>query len=41
LQKAGKQFEFMTCPKSRHAVTDPRLVRHMREMTLKFIVENL
>jgi len=40
-QKAGKQFEFMTYPKSRHGVTDPRLVRHMREMMLKFIVENL
>jgi hypothetical protein len=41
LQKAGKQFEFMTYPKSRHGVTDPRLVRHMREMMLKFVVENL
>src|SRR5262245_35895764 len=41
LQKAGNQFEFMTYPKSRHGVTDPRLVRHMREMMLKFIVENL
>jgi dipeptidyl-peptidase 4 len=41
LQKAGKQFEFMTYPKSRHGVTDPLLVRHMREMMLKFIVENL
>jgi len=41
LQKADKQFEFMTYPKSRHGVTDPRLVRHMREMMLKFIVENL
>jgi dipeptidyl-peptidase 4 len=41
LQKAGKQFEFMTYPKSRHAVTDPRLVKHMREMMLKFILENL
>jgi dipeptidyl-peptidase-4 len=41
LQKAGKQFEFMTYPKSRHGVSDPRLVRHMREMMLKFILENL
>jgi dipeptidyl-peptidase-4 len=41
LQKAGKQFEFMPYPKSRHGVTDPRLVRHMREMMLKFVVENL
>ncbi len=41
LQKAGKQFEFMVYPKSRHGVGDPRLVRHMREMMLKFILENL
>jgi len=31
----------MTYPKSRHGVTDPRLVRHMREMMLKYILENL
>ncbi|MGE0128832.1 MAG: S9 family peptidase [Blastocatellales bacterium] len=41
LQKAGKQFEFMTYPKSRHGVTDPRLQKHMRGMMLKFILENL
>ncbi len=41
LQKAGRQFEFMVYPKSRHGVGDPRLVRHMREMMLKFILENL
>jgi dipeptidyl-peptidase-4 len=41
LQKAGKQFEFMTYPKSRHGVTDPLLVRHMRELMLRFILENL
>jgi dipeptidyl-peptidase 4 len=41
LQKAGKQFEFMIYPKSRHGVTDPLLVKHMREMMLRFILENL
>ena len=41
LQKAGKQFEFMIYPKSRHGVTDPLLVRHMRELMLRFILENL
>jgi len=41
LEKAGKQFKFMTYPKSRHGVADPALVRHMREMMLKFILENL
>jgi dipeptidyl-peptidase-4 len=40
LEKAGKQFQFMTYPKSRHGVTDQALVRHA-EMMLKFILENL
>ena len=30
LQKAGKQFELMIYPKSRHGVTDPLLLKHMR-----------
>ena len=29
LQKAGKQFQLMLYPKSRHGVTDPLLVKHM------------
>ena len=41
LEKAGKQFSFMVYPRSRHGVADPLLVRHMREMMLKFILENL
>lgn len=41
LQRAGKQFEFMVYPRSRHGVSDPLLVKHMREMMLKFILENL
>jgi dipeptidyl-peptidase 4 len=41
LQQAGKQFEFMAYPKSRHGVTDPQLLKHMREMMTKFILENL
>lgn len=36
LQKAGKPFELMLYPKSRHGVTDPQLVRHMRSMMLAF-----
>ena len=32
LQKAGKQFELMLYPKSRHGVTDPLLVKHMRTL---------
>jgi dipeptidyl-peptidase-4 len=41
LQKAGKPFRMMLYPKSRHAVTDPQLLRHMRGLMLDFIVEHL
>jgi dipeptidyl-peptidase-4 len=41
LQKAGKQFELMVYPKSRHGVVDPNLVKHMRELMMRFILENL
>jgi len=41
LQKAGKQFELMLYPKSRHGVSDPVLVKHMRQMMLDFILANL
>ncbi|HEX8285573.1 MAG TPA: S9 family peptidase [Pyrinomonadaceae bacterium] len=41
LQKAGHQFELMLYPKSRHGVTDPLLIRHMRQMMTDFIVANL
>ena len=41
LEKAGKQFQLMLYPKSRHGVTDPLLLKHMRQMMLDFIVENL
>lgn len=41
LQKAGKQFQLMLYPKSRHGFTDPLLVKHMRSMMTDFIVTNL
>jgi len=41
LQKAGKQFELMVYPRQRHGVTDPLLLKHMRQMMTDFIVENL
>jgi dipeptidyl-peptidase 4 len=41
LQKAGKQFQLMIYPKSRHGVTDPVLVKHMRQMMTEFILANL
>jgi dipeptidyl-peptidase-4 len=41
LQKAGKQFDLMIYPKSRHGVTDPLLVKHMRQMMTDYILKNL
>lgn len=41
LQKAGKQFGLMVYPKSRHGVTDPLLVKHLRTMMTEFILANL
>ncbi|MEE2636014.1 MAG: DPP IV N-terminal domain-containing protein, partial [Acidobacteriota bacterium] len=41
LQKAGKQFELMLYPRSRHGVTDPELNLHLRHAMLEFIDEHL
>jgi dipeptidyl aminopeptidase/acylaminoacyl peptidase len=41
LQKAGKPFELMIYPKSRHAVSDPELILHLRETMLDFIERTL
>jgi len=41
LQKAGKEVQLMLYPKSRHGVTDPVLVKHMRQMMTDFILANL
>ena len=41
LQKAGKSFELMLYPKSRHSVTDPELVYHLRTLMTDFILEHL
>ena len=41
LQKAGKPFRLMLYEKSRHGVTDPDLVKHMRKMMLDFTLETL
>lgn len=41
LQKAGKQFQLMLYPKSRHGVTDPLLVKQMRQMMTDFVLANL
>ena len=41
LQKAGHQFDLMLYPKSRHGVTDPLLLKHMRQKMTDFITANL
>jgi dipeptidyl-peptidase-4 len=41
LQKNGKQVQLMVYPKSRHGVTDPVLVKHLRQMMTDFILGNL
>ena len=41
LQKAGKQFEVMFYPKSRHNITDLRQSQHLAELMTNFILENL
>jgi dipeptidyl-peptidase-4 len=41
LQKAGKQFDLMLYPKSRHGVSDPLLAKHMYTLMTDFILANL
>ena len=41
LQRAGKPFEMMVYPRSRHGITDPRLNRHLRQMMFDFILRVL
>ena len=41
LQRAQKPFRLMLYPKSRHGVTDPVLVKHLRSTMLDFVLEHL
>ena len=41
LQKAGKPFELMVYPKSRHGVRDADLVLHLRETMARFILKTV
>ncbi|MGH9822620.1 MAG: alpha/beta hydrolase family protein, partial [Blastocatellia bacterium] len=41
LQDAEKPFQLMLYPKSRHGVTDPLLVKHLRQTMTDFIFNNL
>jgi dipeptidyl-peptidase 4 len=38
LQRAGKPFEYMIYPRSRHGVTDPRLNQHLQQTILDFVL---
>jgi len=41
LQRAQKPFRLMLYPKSRHGVTDPAQIHHLRTMMFNFILETL
>jgi dipeptidyl-peptidase-4 len=41
LQRAGKAFRMMMYPRSRHAVSDPHQLKHLRGTMLEFIEETL
>ncbi len=41
LQNAGKPFEMMLYPKSRHGVTDPDLSLHLRQTMARFILKTI
>jgi dipeptidyl-peptidase-4 len=41
LQKAGKPFRLMVYPKSRHGVTDPILITHLRMTMMRFIEDTV
>ena len=41
LQKAQKPFELMLYPKSRHGISDPQLVKHLRTTMLDFVLAHL
>ncbi|MBI4266249.1 MAG: S9 family peptidase [Acidobacteria bacterium] len=41
LQRAGKSFEMMIYPRSRHGITDPRLNKHLRQMMFDFVMRTV
>jgi len=41
LQRAQQPFQLMLYPKSRHGVTDPVLVKHLRSTMLAFVLDHL
>ncbi len=41
LQRAGKPFDMMLYPRSRHGISDPALSQHMRTLLTTFLLDNL
>ena len=41
LQRAGKSFEMMVYPQTRHGITDPRLNKHFRQAMLDFVLRTV
>ena len=41
LQRAGKSFEMMVYPRSRHGITDPRLNMHFRQAMFDFVMKTV
>ena len=41
LQKAGKPFEMMLYPRSRHGITEPDLALHLRQTMARFILRTI
>jgi dipeptidyl aminopeptidase/acylaminoacyl peptidase len=41
LQRAGKQFEAMFYPRSRHALGDARLNTHLRQLMFDFVMRTV
>jgi dipeptidyl-peptidase-4 len=41
LQRAGKQFEAMVYPRSRHALSDARLNTHLRQLMFDFVMRTI
>ncbi len=41
LQRAGKSFEMMVYPRSRHGITDARLNKHFRQAMFDFVMETV
>ena len=41
LQRAGKPFEIMIYPRSRHSISDPRLNLHLRQLMYDFVMRSV